>query len=59
MLWELASIELTQFYMVELPIQRRRTPTNVLEETSFENITKEGLTGSEFKKKRCKAQQFP
>ena len=35
MLWELAYSELSQFYMVDLPIQRRRALANVLEETKF------------------------
>ena len=44
MLRELAISELTQFYMVELPNQRRRTLTNILEETSFEtNIQVENM----------------
>ena len=35
MLWELAYSELSQFYMVDLPIQRRRALTNILKETKF------------------------
>ena len=35
MLRELAYSELSQFYMVDLPIQRRRALANVLEETKF------------------------